>query len=233
MVIFLSLMNYIGISFYGAVDFNGSDAVKDMAPKCFLDYIKEYGKECVGTKVLLNGEDEFEKTQAYKDYLALAEVGGIEGGFKCNKAPRQRELCTFEINQSYKGQTGLLRWILMILGVMIALNDLGGMSQSVFAYQRLDNQPHVVHRVTFIIYCVLRCFFVYWALIIILQFCYNGFFFRQPMDLCMNFAALAFIMDIDDIVCSLNYFILLKTKYQLFSNQEYAISDIENIGSIG
>jgi len=62
MVIFLSLMNYIGISFYGAVDFNGSDAVKDMAPKCFLDYIKEYGKECVGTKVLLNGEDEFEKT---------------------------------------------------------------------------------------------------------------------------------------------------------------------------
>lgn len=66
----------------------------------------------------------------------------------------------------------------------------------------------------------------------IMELTTNALYFQAPMDLCMNFAALAFLLDIDDIICSSNYFVILKTKHQLFQEEEYDLAEIESMDSI-
>lgn len=140
-----------------------------------------------------------------------------------------------EVNQTYGGDIGILRWVLLICGFLIVLNDLNSMSQSIFMYRQIsdENKPGILHQIQFTIYCIVRLFFVYYSFIIILEFSTNAKYFRQPMDLCMNFAALAFLLDLDDIVCSANYFKILKIKFYLFEEEQYPLRDIEAIGSFG
>lgn len=81
-------------------------------------------------------------------------------------------------------------------------------------------------------YCVFRVFFIYWGLLIMFELTTNGVYFRSPMDICMNFAALAFLLEIDDLMVSQNWFTLLKSKYNLFEEAEYPMSDLEEMGSM-
>ncbi len=53
------------------------------------------------------------------------------------------------------------------------------------------------------------------------EMCANAFFFRTRTDLCMNFAALAFVLELDDMVVVHTYYRTLKTEYNLFSDDKY------------
>ena len=66
----------------------------------------------------------------------------------------------------------------------------------------------------------------------IIELCTNVLYFQKPMDLCMNFAALAFLFEIDDLICYVNYFSIIKAKYKLFEEKEYDLYAIEHMGSI-
>lgn len=41
-MLYMSLNNYLGISYYGVISRNSADGAKEMAPKCLKEYIKEY-----------------------------------------------------------------------------------------------------------------------------------------------------------------------------------------------
>lgn len=96
----------------------------------------------------------------------------------------------------------LLRCILFVVALVLVARDTQAMVQSIFLVRKIGEDNRHSHMYTFFfgVYCVVRVHVIYWSAIILSTFCLNANYFRQPMDLCMNFAALAFIMEIDDLV---------------------------------
>lgn len=186
-----------------------------MASKCLKDYVKKY-KECVGTSQVFYGEDEYEKTQEFKDYYAASQANQEH----CEEKDKMMELCNMEVNQSLGGTIGTLRWVLMILCVFVAKGDFDGLNQSVFLFKQMDNSPGIFHTALFTVYSIFRVFYIYWGLLIMWDLTTNSVLFTTPMDICMNFAALAFLLEIDDLFIGQNYFSVLKSKYDLKAHQQ-------------
>lgn len=136
-----------------------------------------------------------------------------------------------EVRQTYGGSTGMLRWVLMILCVFIAKKDFDSLNQSVFLYKQMDNSPGIFHTALFTVYCIFRVFCIFWGLLITFELTTNAVYFRTAMDICMNFAALVFLLKIDDLLFSQNWFPVLKTKYDLFGDDEYPMEELEEMGS--
>lgn len=139
-----------------------------------------------------------------------------------------------EVNQTYGGEVGILRWVLMILCIFIAKTDFDSLNQSVFLFKQIseENSPGMYHTVQFSMYCIFRVFFIYWGLLIMFELTTNAVYFQTPMDICMNFAALAFLLEIDDLLVAQNWFVVLKSEYNLFEDDEYPLSELKEMGSI-
>lgn len=70
------------------------------------------------------------------------------------------------------------------------------------------------------------------ALIICLELTSNALYFQKPMDIAMNFAALAVVLELDNVICQVHFFREIKARYNLFTGETYDINVIENIGTI-
>lgn len=46
---YLTINGYVGISLIGTINRNEATASKDLAPKCFKDYVNDW-KQCIGSK---------------------------------------------------------------------------------------------------------------------------------------------------------------------------------------
>ena len=56
-------------------------------------------------------------------------------------------------------------------------------------------------------------------------------FFRNPMDMCLNFAAFGFILEIDDLFTQTNFYKRLKDQYSLFPGPKVALRQYYEMGS--
>ena len=72
---------------------------------------------------------------------------------------------------------------------------------------------------TFLGYCILRIYFNYLTLVINFEFCTHAYYFREPMELAMNFAAVAYLLDLDNIFFVFHFFKRTKIDYGLFEAQ--------------
>lgn len=180
---------------------------------CWKDYAKK-GVTCEKNK---NCSDE-----------ALLELGA------------QWILCACETLESYTGLFLIMRGVLLFLAFLLVKRDMDSMFNSLYLIKKEANSTPAayngcVKRLSiwlFYLYSAARAYIIYLGAMMLAVFCLGEAYFGSPLDLCMNFAALGFIYEIDELIVSINYFVNLKQKYKLLDDLEFPNDEVESIGTI-
>ena len=118
----------------------------------------------------------------------------------------------------------------------MALKDLHSLNQSVLVVMKMncsaEHQHHFIYRYIFAIYSIIRALVIILITLILIQIVTLPHFYRDPMDITMNFAAFAFVMELDDLVVSNNAFTKYKAEYSLFDQESYTKDQIDEMGTL-
>lgn len=117
---------------------------------------------------------------------------------------------------------GLLRWVLLFVVILTALADYTGLVQSIFRVRTISAEisPTIFQKLVFTVFCTARFVVMYLTTAILFEMTTNAQFYRSPMDLAMNFAALSFILGLNELLIVNTFFAKIKAKYQLFDGEE-------------
>jgi len=93
----------------------------------------------------------------------------------------------------------ILRFVLFFIALMIVFKDMDSMRQSWCLYLSKGKTFRLFDFIFFNCYSIARFVVLNQGGTLLAMFCIDVSLFRSPLDLCMNFAALGFVLEIDDV----------------------------------